>query len=375
MEGGRDRGAEAEGVRGVQMTAQLKESNWRAHVARLDDHGPMPIEQAEAQLFGDGPAWLLRLDGQINHANLLAVWLWGALDPQGIPQPEALVGRNVFEVFANNATRLPPNRNHDFWLAKFRAELLILQGESSPLEAVRDRHPDLNALYEKAAEHPPGNVWRYFLEISPRNEEASVDFLRFETTITAVATARQPSGYFAFYKAGDRRTSDIINDVRLMLYEKLGLAQAWYLNQKGGVSEFDMKEGEVRRTKELVPQNEQHWRDRLGAFLDRPSIQKQLGVSDEEFDRLNAKGRVLGLPTAEGIRYPEFQFNKQGGIDPTVAAVVGIFDRVVATPYTTASWLHGRKFDGKTVHEWLDAGGDPETVIRAAENAAADLDH
>jgi hypothetical protein len=70
--------------------------------------------------------------------------------------------------------------------------------------------------------------------------------------------------------------------------------------------------------------------------------------------------------------FPTFQF-VGGAIHPTVSRVVEIFSGVVATPYTTASWLRGSRFDGKSVAEWIESGEDPAVVIQAAEDSAVRL--
>ena len=123
-----------------------------------------------------------------------------------------------------------------------------------------------------------------------------------------------------------------------------------------------------------IPQDEKFWEGYLGEYLDRPTVRQKLGVSDEEFTQLEEERELLALPTSNGTKYPVFQFNREGKIDPTVVKVIRIFHEVVNTPYMTASFLRGVKFEGKVVKDWLEGGGDPQKVIRAAEISANALD-
>lgn len=120
-------------------------------------------------------------------------------------------------------------------------------------------------------------------------------------------------------------------------------------------------------------EDEEYWREYLGECLDTDDVLRLLGLaSHEALDDLVARHEILAIPTAQGTAFPGFQFIR-GQIDPTVSRVVRIFSDVVATSYTTASWLRGARFDGKSVAEWLESGMNPEVVIQAAEESAARL--
>ena len=86
--------------------------------------------------------------------------------------------------------------------------------------------------------------------------------------------------------------------------------------------------------------------------------------------------RLLALPTREGdVVYPAYQFNKTGTVYPDIERNISIFDGVVATPYTIASWLRGPKkyLGGNAPIQWLELERDPEPVLAGAEVAAARL--
>ena len=122
-----------------------------------------------------------------------------------------------------------------------------------------------------------------------------------------------------------------------------------------------------------IPEDEGYWREYLGEYLDAAGVQILLEIENPEaLNDLVAANKILAVPTSQGMAFPKFQF-VGGAIDPIVSRVVQIFSGVVATPYTTASWLRGARFEEKSVAEWIESGEDPEVIIRSAENSAARL--
>ena len=124
---------------------------------------------------------------------------------------------------------------------------------------------------------------------------------------------------------------------------------------------------------ESIREEEGYWREYLGECLDATGVRHLLSLENPEtLDDLVAAHRILAVPTAQGMAFPTFQFVR-GRIDPTISRVVEIFSGVVATPYTTAAWLRGVRFDDKSIAEWIESEEDPEVIIRAAEDSAARL--
>lgn len=122
-----------------------------------------------------------------------------------------------------------------------------------------------------------------------------------------------------------------------------------------------------------IPEDEAYWRAYLGEYLGETEVQELLGIDNPRGVReLVAANEILALPTTRGTAFPKFQFVR-GEVDPTVSQVVKIFSDVVATPYTTASWLRGARFDDKSVSEWIESGADSQVVIQAARDSAARL--
>ncbi|MGH2616572.1 MAG: hypothetical protein ACRDJC_15130 [Thermomicrobiales bacterium] len=122
-----------------------------------------------------------------------------------------------------------------------------------------------------------------------------------------------------------------------------------------------------------IPEDAGFWRDCLGEYLDASGVRRLLGIdSPKRLDELVAAHEILAVPTALGAAFPTFQF-VGGEINPTISRVIEIFSTVVATPYSTVSWLRGARFEDKNVAEWIESGEDPEIIIQAAEDSAARL--
>lgn len=122
-----------------------------------------------------------------------------------------------------------------------------------------------------------------------------------------------------------------------------------------------------------IPEDETYWREYLGEYLDETETRELLGIDDARvLKKLVARHEILAVPTTHGTAFPRFQC-VGGELTPTVSRVIQIFSDVAATPYATASWLRGARFEDKSVAEWLASGKDPEVVIQAAEDSAARL--
>ena len=105
-----------------------------------------------------------------------------------------------------------------------------------------------------------------------------------------------------------------------------------------------------------IPEDEGYWREYLGEYLDAAGVQQLLEIENSEtLNDLVAANKILAVPTSQGMAFPKFQF-VGGAIDPIISRVVEIFSGVVATPYTTASWLRGARFEDKSVAEWIESG-------------------
>lgn len=119
------------------------------------------------------------------------------------------------------------------------------------------------------------------------------------------------------------------------------------------------------------------WTEFFGPLLDAPEVARVLGVSSvQTVADLEQDKKLLALPTRDGrLVFPAFQFSQTGAIYPEIERIIAIFDDIVVTPYTIASWLRGPKeyLQGNSPIRWLELGRDPELVIAGAEVAAARL--
>lgn len=284
----------------------------------------------------------------------------------------AILGVNAFSIFARNLDRIPIEHNKDFYATKFSIEARIFGDDpKAPLAKARKSHPALQALYETLDIKELGLLWQYMLRIAPPRTSYLRPYLAFKTTVCAIINANEPDGYIASYSPLGR-TRDIIRaQYRIISASLRDGSYVLYLTRGG---ESDTKEHLVNGTS-IIPEDETFWREYLGTYLSTEEVQQRLGIATPEaVAQLVEDKQLLAVPTKDGPAYPAFQFTEEGELHPTISRVIGIFAPVVATPYTTASWLRGMRFDGQTLQAWLQGGGDPETVIRAAELAVARLE-
>ena len=118
------------------------------------------------------------------------------------------------------------------------------------------------------------------------------------------------------------------------------------------------------------------WRELLGPLLDDTQVRELLKVSSKDLRAMVDEHALLALLTKAGeTLYPRFQFAEDGRVYPDLRRILAIFDGVVVTTYTVASWLKGPKeyLGGVTPIRWLELGRDPAPVIAGAEVAAARL--
>jgi len=64
------------------------------------------------------PAWYLDTRGVISAANLMAFWLWDALEAGEPIKADALLGKSIFSIFAHHFERIPVDQNGEFYAKK-----------------------------------------------------------------------------------------------------------------------------------------------------------------------------------------------------------------------------------------------------------------
>ncbi len=129
----------------------------------------------------------------------------------------------------------------------------------------------------------------------------------------------------------------------------------------------------------LLATAEAVWGRHLGPLFDAEQVKTVLGVgSRQAVSDLAKRGRILALDAAGQRKlYPAFQFGPDGRPYPELARVLTIFEGIVETQYTVASWLVSPQdlLEGKTPAAWVRSRRDPERLFAAARRAAAALAH
>ncbi len=119
------------------------------------------------------------------------------------------------------------------------------------------------------------------------------------------------------------------------------------------------------------------WRQHLGPLLDTEQTMSLLQVkSRQAVSDLAHRGRLLMLGGAGDRKlYPAFQFAPNGRPWPDLPAILKIFADVVASPYTTASWLvsPNSSLDDETPIDGMRSGRTGDELLEAARRAASRL--
>jgi len=118
--------------------------------------------------------------------------------------------------------------------------------------------------------------------------------------------------------------------------------------------------------------DDQAWVEQLGPALSGATVARMLGVSPQA---VSSNKGLLRLRMRSGrVGYPIFQFAGKRPIDG-LADIIRMLGPLVATDWTTASWLTSSSEDlgGETPIDALRDGHRPATVAIAAQRFAAAL--
>jgi len=136
------------------------------------DYPKVKHSLGRAALQDPYPAWYLDTRGVIRGANLMAFWLWDTLKAGEPIRPDALLGKSVFNVFAQNFERIPADLNEEFY-AKKSAIVKRMNAEKgsdltlyAPFVAAMKADPRLENIYQQAALYPE-NEWENPIKITP----------------------------------------------------------------------------------------------------------------------------------------------------------------------------------------------------------------
>jgi hypothetical protein len=158
-----------------------------------------------AALHDPYPAWHMDTRGVIRGANLMAFWLWDALQPGEPIRPDALLGKSVFQILAHNFARIPVDQNVEFYTKKSAVVKRMNAGVGTEsilyasFIAAMKADPRLKNIFEQAPLYPD-KEWENSLKITLPNPKGSSDmesgFLEFQVTIFSL---ERNTGFLAMY--------------------------------------------------------------------------------------------------------------------------------------------------------------------------------
>ena len=147
------------------------------------DYPKVKPSLGKAILRDSYPALLLDPQGVITAANLMAFWLWGKLNEEGNFAPEAVLGTNVFDLFAELFERIPVSENIELYTKKSAVvkRLAIRADEAiyANFIALMKAEPRRAEIYEQAVPNTDYE-WQYSLKIFPPEANCAMPMLEFQ---------------------------------------------------------------------------------------------------------------------------------------------------------------------------------------------------
>jgi hypothetical protein len=160
---------------------------------------------------------------------------------------------------------------------------------------------------------------------------------------------------------------EVANDVRRRLLEQLNAAEG-----ATALAVLGPPEQAAALMVSALPQPSP-WADAVGPVYRTPAVRRLLGgVSRQALVDRARRRTLLALRTADDhLVWPVFQFDGNRPL-AGLARVLGAFDRTV-DQWMVARWLCAGQaaLDGRSVVDWLRAGGDVERAVERAVNTAA----
>ncbi|GEM_PF-4363584 len=197
------------------------------------------------------PAWFFAEDGLIRAANLLAFWMWGALDPQSDElAADNLLGIHVFGVILRCLDRIPIERNLAFFAKKFavlKKLARLYPVIAAPMVEGFRKNADLRRLYD-AAQESPDFEWSYRLTLQPPALVTDMTFLETEVDVYRVIEGAKAVGFIATYRPCDDPTRQLFVRERKLLVDRY--SEQAYIQHMGGV---EFNPGQLSGSPEWVP--------------------------------------------------------------------------------------------------------------------------
>ena len=191
----------------------------------LFEYPPVGYDEVPVALESKYPVWVLDETGRVKEANLLAFWVWDALDPVNrVVQRDRLLGQFVFQIMADSLSLISIRCNIDFFLAKFCVLKKFGQHPSArniaePFARFFQNFSDLRELYLKAPlDRRDEGV--YPLRIANPAPRPADGFLNFATTVNRIIKADIKSGFLVQYQGADEETATTLNRQFKVLKQK-----------------------------------------------------------------------------------------------------------------------------------------------------------
>jgi hypothetical protein len=185
------------------------------------DYPKVKHSLARTALQDPYPAWYMDTRGVIRGANLMAFWLWNTLQITQPISPDALLGRSIFSIFANNFQRMPVELNGEFYSKKssmvkrMKANSGLETSIYDPFIAAMKSDLQLEKIYEQAALYPDCE-WEHPFRIMPVDYKDTRRLLEFHVTLYRL---EMDDGFLAMYTPTSATLSVIEEQYRQLIDE------------------------------------------------------------------------------------------------------------------------------------------------------------
>ena len=201
-------------------------SSMRSNTIFYFDYPKVKHSLARTALEDPYPALYMDTRGVIRGANLMAFWLWDTLQLTEPIRPNALLGRSIFSIFANNFKRIPMEQNSEFYAKKssivkrMKADSSLELPDYDPFIVAMRRDPELEKMYDQAALYPDYE-WEHPFSIMPPGRIDTNRLLEFQVTTYRL---EGDGGFLAMFTPTSSTLPDIEEQYGLLIEEYGGNA-------------------------------------------------------------------------------------------------------------------------------------------------------
>jgi hypothetical protein len=164
------------------------------HSGLAYDYPTVTLKQLQAHLEDPYPVWFLSPRGEIVATNLLSRWLWST------SELNELLGVNAIDVFTRNFTRIPKDKNREFFAKKSAVVKRLCEafGKKSYLAFISAMKSDpyLREIFDWALELSK-DEWKYPLRLLYSDVYTPTVLMAFRVTVFRL---EDDLGYLAIYE-------------------------------------------------------------------------------------------------------------------------------------------------------------------------------